>query len=135
MQQDIIDSIRPIIPAIELNVAALLWALFSPGKVLYRDLPVFLFTFTTVSANINVSFTCWQYLQRPLLSKHILLSVAFLGFYQYTYQHLLCHEMECSGLHGTTLYVWYRRDVLYFSIDSWWNNSRVVRTKNYYCQR
>ncbi|VDO07587.1 unnamed protein product [Brugia timori] len=45
--------IQPIIPALELNVAAFLWALFSPGKVLAQDLPIFLFTIAIVNANIN----------------------------------------------------------------------------------
>ncbi|VBB29270.1 unnamed protein product [Acanthocheilonema viteae] len=48
----VIYSIQPIVPTIELNVAALLWALFSPGQILFLDLPVFLFTVATVNANI-----------------------------------------------------------------------------------
>ncbi|KAK6102743.1 CDP-alcohol phosphatidyltransferase family protein [Brugia pahangi] len=52
-KQSMICWIQPIIPALELNVAAFLWALFSPGKVLAQDLPTFLFTIAVVNANIN----------------------------------------------------------------------------------
>ncbi|VIO92775.1 CDP-alcohol phosphatidyltransferase family protein [Brugia malayi] len=52
-KQSMICWIQPIIPALELNVAAFLWALFSPGKVLAQDLPIFLFTIAIVNANIN----------------------------------------------------------------------------------
>ncbi|KAL3993544.1 putative integral membrane protein [Acanthocheilonema viteae] len=51
-KHSVIYSIQPIVPTIELNVAALLWALFSPGQILFLDLPVFLFTVATVNANI-----------------------------------------------------------------------------------